>query len=155
MACSLLNIWFQVLKWHFIVHERKFLLYQYYFFHCEILLHSYYPYMQCNTDYLIKFILYVMTVCDKYPILLHWLYIYGYSAVRFATLAFPSAEKFLYVTCITIPFLIMVYNTGFISSLLTSVPQDGVICVQDPLQLDKIAPLQYQDYYLLSCICQP
>ena len=155
MACSLLNLWFQALKRHFIVHERKFLLYQYYSFHCEILLHSYYLYMQCNIGYLIKFILYVMSVRDKFPILLHWLYIYGYSAARLATLAFPSAEKFSYVTCIAIPFLIMVYNTGFISSLLTSVPQDGMICVKDPLELDKIAPLQYQGYYLLSRICQP
>ena len=33
--------------------------------------------MQCNTDYLTTSILYIMSTHDKFPIPLHWLYIYG------------------------------------------------------------------------------
>ena len=34
-------------------------------------------YMQCNMDYLAMFTLRVTSACDKFPIPLHWLYIYG------------------------------------------------------------------------------
>ena len=40
---------------------------------------SCYLYAQRNMDYLIIFILYVTTTCGKFPILLHWLYIYNYN----------------------------------------------------------------------------
>ena len=33
-------------------------------------------YMQHNTHYLVMFTLCVTSTCDKFPILLHWLYIY-------------------------------------------------------------------------------
>ena len=67
---------FQALKCHLKVQERIFLLYYYPFFHFERLVHSCYIYTQHNTDYLTMFILCVTSVHDKFPIPLHWLYIY-------------------------------------------------------------------------------
>ena len=45
------------------------------------------------------------------------------------------AENFLYVPCVTLPFCIMVYTTGFISSLIASVCEDSMVSVKYLLEL--------------------
>ena len=62
-----------------------------------------------------------------------------YSAVSLAILAFSSAENFTYVPSVTVPFTIMVSTTGFISSLIASICEEGMVYVKDPLELGKTA----------------
>ena len=58
-----------------------------------------------------------------------------YFVVSLAIPDFLFAENFSYVPCITVPFCIMVYTTGFISSLIASVCEDNMVCVKDLLEL--------------------
>ena len=64
--------------------REDLLLNQYRFFHFEKLAHSCYLYAQCNTDYLSTFIFHVTSAHDKFPIPLHWLYIYD-ACMEFAS----------------------------------------------------------------------
>ena len=56
-----------------------------------------------------------------------------YFAAPLATLAFS------YMPCVVIPLFIMVSTTGFILSLITSVREDNIAYVKDPLELGKTA----------------
>ena len=66
-----------------------------------------------------------------------------YFVVSLAIPDFSFAENFPYVPCVTVPFCIMVYTTGFISSLIGSVCEDNMVCIKDLLELaiGKIASL--------------
>ena len=73
--------------------------------------------MQRNTDYLTMFILYVMSTCGKFPILLHWLYICDYKyTVRMEI--FVVCEFYSYILIDTEKSLIRenfpVYNIGIV-----------------------------------------
>ena len=58
-----------------------------------------------------------------------------YFVVSLAIPDFSFAENFSYVPWATVPFCIMIYTTGFISSLIASVCEDNMVCVKDLLEL--------------------
>ena len=64
-----------------------------------------------------------------------------YSSMHLATLAFSSKENCSYVPRVTVLLSIIVSTIGFISSLITSIREDSMVCVKDPFEPGKIASL--------------
>ena len=75
---------------------------------------------------------------------------HSYSTVHLATLAFSLAEDFSYVPCITGLLSIMVSITGFISSLIASICEDGT-SAQFALICFSLATQHhyYPNYYII------